>query len=571
MATLEKVRWQNLLSYGNSFTEVVLNESLMTLVMGENGAGKTTMLEALSFALFNKTFRKINRSEMINSITGKGLLVEVEFSTPQHKWLVRRGIKPNVFEVYRDGALVPAPADLRDYQEWLETGVLGMTHRTFGQVVVLSSSHVPFMELRAHERREVVESLLDIDVYSKMNSLLRDKIVAHEQALREAAEALRVVESKIELNARHLQSLRQDALALIEQRRATIEEARVELNQLATDARTKYETALEREAGREALNQTRADVARRDARLEALKTRARSLDAELRFLESSDECPTCRQGIGEEHKHRRRADIESEVADIKQQAASIASELSVLREAESSQAARLEEARLIKAEVERMGAIAREKQRFIDHLEEEVARLEKRSDVVSAGEDVTAQLEAERERVRSRLVELSEQDEVFATASALLKDGGVKAAVLRQYMPTLNALVAKYLAALDFFVEFTLDENFEATVRSRYRDNFSWDNFSAGEKCRLNLALLFAWRALARLRNSLTCNLLVADEVLDSSLDALGAEDFMKIVATLEGENVFVISHRGDQIGDKFERVLEFRKHKNFSQMIERK
>jgi len=560
MIKLKTIRWMNFLSTGNEFIEIDLTVAKTTLFIGTNGDGKSTMIDALSFVLFNKPFRKITRPQMVNSITNKELLVECEFTTAAHSYVVRRGVKPNVFEVWRDGVLVEPPADLREHQDWLEAHVLHMNHRAFTQIVVLSNDgYTPFMKLPAQARREVIEELLDIGVFSTMNTLLKEKVDANKSARIENDADLAQVDVALEMNRRHVESLRVDNEKTIREIEAKADAVSLEMDEMRKVAESKHEQAsLLRDKLK---HEPELVAAERDSRaaMDRAQWKYQGLKKEMDFLQHSSECPACKQGLDPVFKDTRIMALRIEMSAAETEGISAGGRTHDLYCQIEDMKHWRNEMRGIESEIAKIVAIALEKSRFIEQTKIEIAKLRKRSEVISTGDDITVELTAKRDAVMATRARVLAETEVLSAAASLLKDGGVKARVVRQYIPVLNSLVAKYLAALDFFVDFRLDENFNETIKSRYRDEFTYESFSAGQKCRINLALLFAWRAVARLRNSVHCDLLVLDEILDGSLDAVGAEDFIKILGTLtENEHVFVISHRGDQLIDKFDRALEF-------------
>lgn len=562
----------NMLSTGNEWTEVDLSRARTTLLIGMNGSGKSTLIDALSLALFNRPFRKITRPQMVNSITCRNLLVEVEFSSGAHEYTVRRGIKPNVFEIWRDGALVPSPADSRDYQEYLEQQVLRFNHRAFTQVVVLgSASYVHFMQLPAQARREVIEELLDIGVFSTMNSLLKERVDANRTAVAANDAALRDVDARAEVNRRHLENMRQDNESLISEKLREVSELECRARELRAAAvvnERDHVSRLRNELSREdELRRAEADAL---SALSAHKWSAQSLQRERELIEHESSCPECKQAISDDYRVTRLGSIRADLESIAERARGEAERVERARAALRGLAETRGLLESALAEDQRLRSEARENASVIGRLTADIEKLRSRSDVMASGNDIAAELDARRASILGERASLLREAEVISAASSLLKDGGVKARVVKQYLPVLNSFIAKYLASLDFFVDFRLDENFGEVIKSRYRDEFSYESFSEGEKCRINLALLFAWRAVARMRNSVHCNLLVLDEILDGSLDAVGAEEFIKILgAVTEDENVFVISHRGEQLIDKFERALVFDKVKNFSTVSE--
>lgn len=569
MIVFKKIRFQNFLSYGNIFTEIELNRAKSTLIIGENGAGKSTMLDALSFGLYGKAFRKINKPQLINSITGKNTLVEVEFSVGNKEYMVRRGMKPNIFEIFENGKLIDQSSASRDYQQILEQNILKLNHKSFSQIIVLGSANfTPFMKLPAHARREVIEDLLDIQVFSVMNSLLKDKISNNRTDLLQAEHNVSLIESKIEMHKKHLEEMKRDNKELVDKKLVKIaeyEHQNKELEEFVEKKNIEF---------RDLLNKTKDTdiVSKKVVELEDIRKKAenrlKKANKEIEFYNASDVCSTCKQTIDEEFKTKvieAKNKIVKEVNDgltkLEETYSKLSKKLGVLKEIR-------EKSNKISNEIEEAKVKIAMNNRFIASLKQEIAELEKKFEKREVN-DITDQLFGELTSANDNKQKLIEDQDVYNLASQLLKDGGIKTKIIKQYIPVMNKLINKYLAAMDFFIEFNLDENFEETIKSRHRDEFSYESFSEGEKLRIDLSLLFAWRAIAKLRNSAATNLLIMDEIFDSSLDAAGTEEFMKILGTLaQDTNIFIISHKTDQLFDKFDEVIRFNKVKNFSQMV---
>lgn len=569
MIVFKKIRFQNFLSYGNIFTEIELNRAKSTLIIGENGAGKSTMLDALSFGLYGKAFRKINKPQLINSITGKNTLVEVEFSVGNKEYMVRRGMKPNIFEIFENGKLIDQSSASRDYQQILEQNILKLNHKSFSQIIVLGSANfTPFMKLPAHARREVIEDLLDIQVFSVMNSLLKDKISNNRTDLLQAEHNVSLIESKIEMHKKHLEEMKRDNKELVDKKLVKIaeyEHQNKELEEFVEKKNIEF---------RDLLNKTKDTdiVSKKVVELEDIRKKAenrlKKANKEIEFYNASDVCSTCKQTIDEEFKTKvieAKNKIVKELNDgltkLEETYSKLSKKLGVLKEIR-------EKSNKISNEIEDAKVKIAMNNRFIASLKQEIAELEKKFEKREVN-DITDQLFGELASANDNKQKLIEEQDVYNLASQLLKDGGIKTKIIKQYIPVMNKLINKYLAAMDFFIEFNLDENFEETIKSRHRDEFSYESFSEGEKLRIDLSLLFAWRAIAKLRNSAATNLLIMDEIFDSSLDAAGTEEFMKILGTLaQDTNIFIISHKTDQLFDKFDEVIRFNKVKNFSQMV---
>jgi len=571
MIIFRKLRWRNLLSTGNVFTEVTLDSHGTTLIVGENGAGKSTILDALSFGLYGKPFRKVNKNQLINSINNKGLLVEVEFSVLGKNYLVRRGAKPNIFEIYQDDKLIDLDASVGDYQEVLDKQVLKLNHKSFSQIVVLgSASFVPFMQLSAANRREVIEDLLDIEIFTTMNLLLKEKIQLNKSDIQEAGYQIQLIEDKIDIEKAHISELKTNKSDQVTAKEQNIQQLSLVVQQHQQEAdRLSQELEEIGDLTIEHNKLTRKQTKVLDLQRQ-LATKLTTQKKEIEFFDNHDDCPVCKQGIAHDFKVTIKADKEHSVNELDKALGALDDECRKLNDLFEKLAAR--------------SAVVQEKTRSLTDANHEIAinnRL-----IASIQADIDA-LKANNDHIDANTARLKELNELLKTqrmtaqelsfhkatldvASVMLKDSGIKTKIIRQYVPIINKLINKYLASMDFFVNFELNENFEETIKSRFRDVFSYASFSEGEKGRIDLALLFTWRAIARLRNSASTNLLILDEVFDGSLDSQGNEELIKIIGALtEGSNVFVISHKTDVYLDKFERVLKFEKVKSFSRMVE--
>ena len=570
MIIFKKLRYKNLLSTGNVFTEINLNTHSTTLIVGENGAGKSTILDALSFALFGKPFRKVNKGQLINSINNKGLVVEIEFSIGNKNYLVQRGAKPNLFNIYQDGTLINNDANAGDYQEVLDKQILKINHKTFSQIVVLgSASFVPFMQMTAANRREVIEDLLDIQIFTTMNTLLKDKIAVNKNNITDADYALKGLAEKIELEKKHLQTLQTNNDEQIDAKKAKIAEYQASIATAMLDIES-YKESLSAYDG---IDVTHTQLLGKQTKLNTLShqllSKSRDLDKDITFFSTHDDCPVCQQGIDHtfktgtiDDKKKKRLELTSAMEELQVKVNEVVSSLNLLQQ---DFAARDSWQSLIKDRLSDTTFW----NRLIGEMQGDIQQLETTQHI----EDNTNRLADMRAQLKSQIAnreQLGKQRMTLEMAAVLLKDTGIKTKIIRQYIPVINKLINKYLASMDFFVNFELDENFEEKIKSRFRDEFSYASFSEGEKSRLDLALLFTWRSISRLRNSTSTNLLILDEVFDGSLDATGNEELLKILDTLvDGNNVFVISHKTDVYLDKFQRVLRFEKQKNFSTMIE--
>ncbi len=569
MIYFKSIKWKNLLSTGNTFTEIVFDKHKTTLIVGENGAGKSTILDALSFGLYGKPFRKVNKNQLINTVNGKGTVVELEFRVGKKEYKVVRGIKPNVFEIYSDDQLIDQNADAKEYQEMLEAQILKLNQKSFAQIVILgSASFVPFMQLPSPHRREIVEDLLDIQIFSTMNSILKDKIAYNRIKATDVDYKIHSNGEKIEMHKKHIESLKQNNDDLVKQKHERI----VELNTDITNANNQIEKI---NGEIEGLSSSIADQDKVRTRLEKIKDISRQVDHRLKkikddadFFATHDDCPTCRQGIAHDHKAKivekgntQITEIESGKQKIAEELDSINSRLSTISDISSTISTKNREVSDLLIQV-------RTWSNFVTTINKEIEDLGKNTKQIDANNAEMLAVKILLKDAIAEKEELSKDKQVYDIAATLLKDTGIKTKIIRQYVPVINKLINKYLAAMDFFVSFELNENFEETIKSRFRDEFTYDSFSEGEKMRIDLALLFAWRAVAKLRNSASTNLLIMDEVFDSSLDSSGTDEFLKILNGLTSDtNTFIISHKGDQLFDKFEHVIKFEKHKNFSRI----
>ena len=569
MIYFKTLRWKNFLSTGNSFTEVYLNKNNTTLIVGENGAGKSTMLDALCFALYNKPFRKINKPQLMNSINKKDLIVEIEFEIGSSKYKIIRGLKPSVFEVYQNGRLLNQDASSKDYQDVLEKQILKLNHKSFCQVVVLgSASFVPFMELPSMHRREVIEDLLDIQIFSTMNSLLKERVNDNSKTLLEVEYQYNLNSEKIKMQQEHIDAMQKDTEAQIAKYKADLNECLQHIDIEKSNILEKNRSI----ADLEALIQDESSASKKSAKCadleRQLKEKVHKLSHEIEFFNSHDNCPTCKQTIDSEFKCET---IESRQQQIQETADGIEK----LRIEIDTINNRIQEIANIKSQITslNMDRIVHDNSilgllKHCRKISTDIEELQKKSQDYAINDDKMKELEKSLDLLIQQKSELLRDKDALSVASIILKDNGIKAKIIKQYVPIINKLINKYLAALDFFVMFELDENFNETIKSRFRDDFSYASFSEGEKMRINLAILFTWRAIAKLRNSASTNLLIMDEVLDGSLDSSGTDEFLKIINTLtQDTNTFIISHKVDQLYDKFANVLKFEKHKNFSRI----
>ena len=568
MIIFEKVRWKNFLSTGNQFTEIDLNRNETTLIIGENGAGKSTVLDALCFALFGKPFRTISKSQLINTVNAMETVVEIEFSIASRNYKVVRSIKPNKFEIWQNDIMINQEANSRDYQKILEQQILKLNYRSFTQVVILgSSTFVPFMQLKARFRREVVEDLLDIKIFSTMNLLLKQRLKDLVTELQEVEYNYKLCGEKITMQSTHIENIKNNADLIIKEKQSNYENNSVELDKKVNNKKSLEEnqkglfTSVE-----DQINIESKDVKLKDLR-STLTEKQKEKDRMIKFLSENEDCPACEQHIDKEFKSQMISTKETEKKEIVDGLTKMEDELNKTK-------VRLNEISKVTNEIQdnsiqiaSLNTSIQELEKYQVKLSEEIKELEK-STIDNSDEEQLKILQEEFEGIEKNRKDLKEEKVYKEASKAMLQDTGIKTKIIKQYLPVMNQLINKYLASMEFYVNFSLDENFDETIKSRFRDNFNYASFSEGEKMRIDLALLFTWRAIAKMKNSTNTNLLILDEIFDSSLDSAGTDEFLKILNTLEGENVFVISHKQDVLVDKFKHTLKFEKNKNFSKMV---
>jgi len=567
MILFKTLRWKNILSTGNIFTEVDLNKSNTTLIVGENGAGKSTILDALTYALFGKPFRKITKPQLVNSITRKDMVVEIEFVIGRNEYKIRRGMKPNLFEVYQNGTMLNQSAEMRDYQEYLEKHILKLNLKSFCQVVVLgSATFQPFMQLAAAQRREIIEDLLDLQIFTTMNTLLKDRVSKNNEEVSDANTDQKLILERIKLFHEAMAEKQNSNEKIIADKVERIEETNEKVNSLNEqywDLEKKIQSSRESSGDMDVVNKKITQLSQLKHKIEAKKS---LLLNDVRFFEEHDGCPTCKQEIDTYFKSETLKSKKSEIQTIDGGLEELVNQYNATNQ-------RLSDIMDIHSQINNDSMSQYKIKSNIDalikyreQLERDISQI---NSVQAIDEDYKiSELEQALSASTDALTKLLEQKQVYVAASALLKDGGIKARIIKQYVPVINKLINKYLSSMDFFVQFELDEEFNETIKSRFRDAFSYASFSEGEKMRINLAILFTWRAVAKLRNSVSTNLLILDEIMDSSLDNNGTEEFLKILLQFTKDtNTFIISHKTDQLVDKFESVLKFEKKQNFSKV----
>ena len=556
MIHFKKVRWKNFISTGNRFTEVILDRSRTTLIIGENGAGKSTVLDALCFGLFGKPYRPIKKNQLINSINSGNTLVEVEFKIGTNEFLVRRGIKPNIFEIIRNDEPMNQDAHSKDFQKVLEDQILKLNYKSFTQVVILGSScFIPFMQLSTNHRREVVEDILDIKVFTMMNTLLKLKY----KEVNSEKEDLKLEESLYrstkELEESHLEKIEQDAENRIDVLTKERDKYNVDKNKKMI-RNQEIQTALVNKTSVE------ADSSKLSTLRTQVKTKKSEVDKQRDFFVKNDDCPVCEQPINASFKKTRNSQLLDQSKKYESAISEMETELSRLN-------TDLSELNMLAFELQQNSADVKALVSMIEKCQKDLDQLTKDKEQTDELKEHIEGLKQNLKEVDERTKELKEDIFYLDICKNLLHDTGIKSKIIKQYLPVMNQTIQKYLGILDFYVNFHLNEQFEETIKSRYRDDFSYASFSEGEKMRIDLALMFTWREVARLKNSTNTNLLIMDEVFDSSLDASGTDDFLKILNELESQNIFVISHKGDVLFDKFYSIMKFEKQNNFSKMVD--
>ena len=555
MIHFENIRWKNLLSTGNQFTEIQLDKSSTTLIIGDNGSGKSTVLDALTFGLFGKPFRKINKPQLVNSVNDGGLLVETEFSIGSKSYKVRRGIKKNIFEIYIDGKRLNQDAKSLDQQEYLEKTILKLNFKSFTQIVLLgSSSFVPFMQLKATDRRAIIEDLLDIQIFSVMNALLKIKVSENKEESFSNDVAKELSSGKIDTTVELINDLKKTKTNQIQKNQSDIEFNEEEIKKL-NDAIEKLLDSISND-------NTTKELSKLQSFQQGIERNILKAENEIEFYEENDTCSICNQDLSDDHKtkmiseqHGKMHEGRNALVTLSHKIDKVKTKLDIVTKSQFT----------ITQQQNQVQAISQ----YINKLRQQITEIENREDDVDEKIKKLKELKEELKICNEKQEQLSFKKQLYETANVLLKDTGIKTRIVKQYLPIMNKLINKYLASMDFFVSFTLDEKFIEKIKSRHRDEFTYDSFSEGEKMRIDLALLFTWRTIAKMKNSVNTNLLLLDEVFDSSLDSNGTEEFLKIINKLTGkQNVFIISHKSDLLCDKFNNTIKFEKHKNFSRIV---
>ena len=570
MIHFKSCEWKNFLSTGSDPIKILLDKTPSTLIVGQNGAGKSTLLDALSFALFGKPHRDIKKDQMINSINKKGTLVTVEMTIGSHEFKIIRGIKPGKFEIYQNGNLINQASNARDYQKFLEQNILKLNHKSFHQVVVLgSSSFIPFMQLPVWSRRNIIEDLLDINIFSKMNTLLKERNSKIKDELTDINHQIDIFKTKMDSQSKYIKDLQELNDDQIDKKRSSIDVHKEEINKLFDESKTLGKNLS---ASISTEEKHSGDIVKKMSQLDSydmqFNAKIKSLVDESRFYEENDQCPTCDQEIEETKKVEKiesvklkakeiqiaKDDLSKNIAEMKSEQQEVSNSLNKLRQKQSKINSNNDAIALLQKEVNK--------------VQKEIDGLQGQTGDVSKAKIELRDLRKNKDTSTEKKLEYVEERTYNEVIGEMLKDTGIKTKVIKQYLPVMNRLINQYLQILDFFVSFHLDENFNETIRSRHRDSFNYASFSEGEKQRIDLALLFTWRQIAKMKNSAASNLLILDETFDSSLDVDGVDNLTKILDTLDdGSNVFIISHKGDVLENKFRSKIEFFKERNFSKI----
>jgi len=567
MITFHNIKWKNFLSTGNSWNEVDLNRSTTTLIIGKNGEGKSTILDALCFGLFGKPFRNVKNQQLINSINGKNCEVEINFSVSGQNYRINRSMRPFRFYIYQNDVQLNQDASKLDYQGTLEKQILRLNYKSFTQMVILgSASFVPFMQLRAWDRRKVIEDILDISIFSSMNELLKERVNETKDAIKDAENRIALARNEVDAQQRVINSMstaKEEHVGRIKLKiDETNDEIRIVTEQIETmqnEVATLSDSIKDGEDIKSKFDQAKTLLNDSNYKKEEF---AKS----LQFFVDNDVCPSCQQGIEHEHKTNLIDELKSKSTKQEDSIKTLSTALERLN-------ARLEEIASVNMQIMEKNNVILTNNSTIKHLNEHISQLNKEAEEVTTD---TANIDEEKTKLKTlastavktvkRKTELQERSNIENASQILLRDSGVKTAIIREYIPVINKLINKYLQAMDFYVHFELDENFNETIKSRYRDEFTYASFSEGEKMRIDLAILFTWRQIAKMKNSINTNLLILDEIFDSSLDTSGTDYFLNVLdQTQDNSNVFVISHKGDQLFDKFRSVIRFEKKNDFS------
>ena len=565
MILFKSVRWKNFLSTGNVFSEIRLDASPATLIVGANGAGKSTFLDAICFGLFNKPFRKITKAQLVNAVNERDLLVEIEFSIGSRDYMVRRGFKPTLFEIYLNGEMLSQEAAIQEQQKHLEQSILRLNYKSFTQVVVLGSScFVPFMQLNPPNRREVIEDLLDIRIFSTMNTILKDRVKGVKENIRECEYQYDLAKEKVQLQQKFIASLEEQSSANNSRRKKEISLIEGEISTIEIKVSEKLDLSTSYEKTLNDFGDVESELDELKVYDSRFKDKKKALNKEYKFFEKNDSCPTCQQTITENLRTNKKTEITTSLNELETATDKLKSNLETILK-------RVQEKQLIMTDLREVQQKISSYNKEIQWKKKEIKKIE---DKISTGGNLNIKEEKKKLKdlagdglkVEESLLDSKKVRNDYDVITNMLKDTGIKAGIIKKYLPVMNQLINRYLKELDFYVSFDLNENFEETIKSRFRDEFTYASFSEGEKMRIDLALLFTWRTIAKMKNSANTNLLILDEIFDSSLDTSGTDDFLKILHTVSDKtNVFVISHKTESLQDKFASTLRVEKKQNFS------
>lgn len=565
MIRFHKIRYTNFLSTGNYFNEIQFDKYPKVLIAGKNGSGKSTLMDAICYVLFNKAFRRVNKPQLINSVTNHDCLVEIEFTVGRTEYLVRRGQKPNVFEIYRNGSMIEQSASSRDYQDILEKSILKMNYKTFCQIVILgNANYKPFMELPAFDRRKIVESLLDIELFSSMNTLLKERAVQNRNKLQDLEHETKILEKTIELNEKHKKQVRQSNDKTISKKKKQIEVNTRKIDTLNKKNYKLSEKIVLLSSKVEKMKELDIKLRKIQRTEELIDDKIESLNEDLKYYENTDTCSVCKQDIDDKFKAEIEAELLERKEDLRLKRAALLEQKEKMLERHKKYEEYFEIFKQTNSEMQKHTNDVTINLQYNKTLKEEIEELENIDLKINNSIEEKSRLRD----IKKEQQQLMHDRELYNVALVLLKDSGIKTQIIKQYIPVINKLVNANLEQLEFFCKFEFNENFEESIKSRHRDVFSYASFSQGEKMRIDLSLLFAWREISRMRNASSVNLLVLDEIMDSSLDENGTEEFLEIVSKFAQENnIFIISHKHHQISDKFDDTIHFEKRKNFSRI----
>lgn len=569
MILFKSVSYKNFLAAGNNPIKIDLNSHGTTLIVGQNGAGKSTIIEALVFALFNKSFRKVNKNQLINSINEKDCLVEVDFSIGNVDWKVRRGIKPAVFEIIKNGQVLDQSSSAVDQQKWFEQTVLKLNYKSFTQIVVLgSSTFVPFMQLPAASRREVIEDLLDIKIFSTMNVILKDRIKVTSEELKESESQINFLKEKADLQKQFIKTIESQNKKTITQKTEKIESLTHDISNCESKiAEIEYQIE-EKQKQLEGYKTIEKELKTLEKHSHGFSARIKDFEKSKKFYADNDICPTCNQGLSEDLKTTAIKEGDKEIRKCEKALHKVESEITDIQKKIDDKNNIVNEISDLNYEVRKYINSITLNNKYVREIAEEIEELRTSKGNIESEKKKLMEIASEGMTAQNLITRLKDDRRNYDLISSLLKDTGIKSMIIKKYLPVMNKLINQYLQMLDFYVNFTLDEEFNESIKSRFRDDFTYSSFSEGEKMRIDLALMFTWRSIAKLKNSANTNLLILDEVFDSSLDVAGTEDFLRILrGVTDDSNIFIISHKGELLHDKFDRVMRFEKVKNFSKV----